>query len=62
MTNKQKKANAAKKAAGQKKVLEEQNKAQRGSWFGVDPRTKVVENKKKKADKYSCRGNKSFLY
>lgn len=55
MTAKQKKLNAAKKAAGQKKVLEEQNKAQRGTWFGVNPQTKVIPDKKKQADKKACR-------
>ncbi len=32
---------------------------QRGSWFGVDPRTKIIPDKKKQNDKTKCRRNKN---
>lgn len=36
----------------QKKI---ENNKQRGSWFGVNPQTKIVPNKKKEQNKKSCR-------
>ena len=36
----------------QKKV---ENAKHRGTWFGVNPQTKIVPNKKKEQEKYKCR-------
>ncbi len=38
-----------------KKQQKEENAKHRGSWFGVNPRTKVIPNKKKETEKYKCR-------
>ena len=38
-----------------KKQIKQENNKKRGTWFGVNPQTKIVENKKKKNDKEKCR-------
>lgn len=38
-----------------KKEKKIENSKHRGSWFGVNPKTKIIPNKKKEKDKYKCR-------
>ena len=38
-----------------KKQQKEENNKKRGSWFGVNPQTKVVPDKKKEQNKNQCR-------
>ena len=38
-----------------KKQKKAQNNKHRGSWFGINPQTKVIPNKKKENAKYYCR-------
>ena len=37
----------------QKKI---ENAKNRGTWFGVNPQTKIVPNKKKEQNKNQCKG------
>jgi hypothetical protein len=39
-----------------KKQIKAENNKKRGSWFGVNPQTKVIPNKKKENDKRKCKG------
>lgn len=39
-----------------KKQMKAENNKNRGSWFGVNPQTKIVPNKKKENDKRKCKG------
>lgn len=41
-----------------KKQQKEENAKRRGSWFGVNPQTKVVPNKKKEENKNQCRNSR----
>lgn len=43
-----------------KKQMKAENNKKRGSWFGVNPQTKVVPNKKKEQNKKSCRGKVGY--
>lgn len=64
MTAKEKKRNAAKKAAGTKKAYEEELRKQRTTFadYGCqNPSTRVVENKRAKANKNACRGSKFYF-
>lgn len=38
-----------------KKQMKAENNKHRGSWFGVNPQTKIVPNKKKEQNKNQCR-------
>lgn len=39
-----------------KKTNENRKQQKQGSWFGVNPQTKIVPNKKKENDKRKCKG------
>lgn len=45
----------------EKNKKKQENKKHRGSWFGVKPCTKIVENKKKKIDKEKCKQYKFYF-
>lgn len=38
-----------------KKQIKEENNKKRGSWFGVNPLTKIVKDKKKEDRRNACR-------
>ena len=65
MTAKQKKTNAAKKAAGSKKAYKAELQRQRTTFadYGCqDPRPRIEEDRRKKERRNACRGAKSFRY